>query len=124
MTRARDLGRLIEAVEAGDDLVVATAASDIASAERNIGQYFPTYDILKAFRGDMNAALALLAELLPEWAFSVVGYDYDDGGKDEANVWPAGYHDEKSALGMSDTPARALLLATLKAYRTVQEGAR
>lgn len=106
------LDRLIEAVEAGtggnysewDALSIATDNG------------LPIFAIDEAANGSFDAALAIKGALLPEHEWMAGGPEPDFAvlhleGEDIADDM---YH-------TATTPARALLLATLKAYREKQD---
>jgi len=61
----------------------------------------------KAYSGSIDAAVALFGALLPGWSHLLSKYD--------AQVWHGDFFEVIEA--QSTTPARALLLATLVAYR-------
>lgn len=99
-----DLDKLIEAVDAGSiprhDLDAFIPVLDLCSA---------TNDALSAYNGSIDAAKALHEALLPGcmWQRQPTGqFNIFDSDADEI-----GY-------GVSDNPARAWLLAILKAYRS------
>jgi hypothetical protein len=62
-----------------------------------------------AYRGDMNATLALHAALLPGWGYAFTS-DSAITGKPCATVYGGG----RSYDGEAPSPARALLIATLR----------
>ena len=62
---------LIKAVEAGDDDAVKQIIWGVASAARDKGQFFPAHDVLKAYRGSLDAAKAVKDALLPEWEWNI-----------------------------------------------------
>lgn len=103
-----DLDKLIEAVKGGDKDAFAKYADALFPTSRN-----GTNQLAKAtsaFLGDMNAALALKEALLPGVYF-VVTPCLSTVASEEL-----GSFTEKA-----DNPARALLLATLKAHRAQVE---
>ena len=99
-----DIDRLIDAVEAGTAKV-----TDFAAA-------FPKEGFLaamNAYVGDLNAPKRLHDALLPGWRWQA--------GQDDKTVYATVYpaHDfMRQFVGYSDIPARAWLLAILKAYRS------
>lgn len=113
-----DLGRLIEAVEAGDDAafrrynraVFATPAQDMGLQLREDDSY-------RAYRDSLDAAVALHEVLLPGWWAEIS----IRGSVHHAEVEEAGGGATACANNMPD-PARALLLATLRAYSSTREG--
>lgn len=97
------LDKLIEAVEAGEAW----------PREFDVIPYMQSRtDAIRAFNGSLDAALALHEAMLPGWAFTV----------NEDGAWT----DERRGLrrlgfkGAAPTPARAWLLAILRAYRSTQ----
>lgn len=102
------LDKLIDAVEAGDDL---------PEIGHGYWQFLPAPACILSARvyhdGSLDAALALHEALLPGWR-----WDLDAGCN--AGVWNS--CDLLPAIaGEADTPARAWLLAVLKAYRSIQD---
>jgi len=95
-----DLRKLIEAVENGTFLMDTL---EPARTERIA---------YEAFGGSVDAAIALCEALLPGW-------DWSMHGNGQATLWPPGTIDEqnKGAIeaDMESQPARALLLAVLRA---------
>lgn len=82
---------------------------------------------LDAFHGSVDAAIALLEALLPGWVWCAASVGTsEDNPTPIAMVLPDTRPDpvpEKDTHhAYSDTPARALLLATLTAYRAEKEG--
>lgn len=69
-----------------------------------------------AYEGSLDAAKALHEALLPKHGYEVSGFA--DGGPFYASVWPTGHRLEKQILQRSINPARAWLIAILKAYRS------
>lgn len=106
-----DLQRLIEAVESGTYEDVCEAARNIASKARDTGDFWPSNDVRKAYLGSLDAALALKDVLLPGWTWGrwSNGHMWVTTDVDDANrfVTSTGY--------FQDNPARALLLAILRA---------
>jgi hypothetical protein len=101
------LDALIAAVEAGSANMPILAAFDragIHGAWKNHGY--------KAFSGSLDAALALHGALLPGWWWDVT-VDY------AISTDPTG---RREFVAGADNPARAWLLATLKAYRAQVAG--
>lgn len=112
-----DLDRMIEAVEAGEWDHASAASSAEKWLMRKPGRYYgPAYS---AFGGSIDAAVALLEALLPDW-------DWSSHGNGQATLWPPGNIAQQNAGAINtkidDRPARALLLATLRAYRSTREG--
>ena len=114
------LDRLIEAVEAGEISKGVTGLKAFEQFSRNAFGLYQSNAAWRAYGGSLDAALALHEVLLPGWVARVttgsasagVKYshctveDWDDGTEVDANNQP--------------TPARAWLLAILRAYRSVQ----
>lgn len=102
------LDKLIEAVEAGTDTMNHHAAAFPGESAYGLCTWHRTH---KAAGGSLDAALALHEALLPGWVWDV--------GK-EGTAWT----DEKRGLrrlghkaAVDAKPSRALLIATLCAYR-------
>ena len=116
-----DLDRLIEAVEEGRDEDVSDICRRLSSAHRDKGEYWPGDDICKACRKSLDAAVAVKDVLLWRWDFRLEVRDNDAF----ARVFEAGqkydFTDEWELDSDRDI-ARALLLATLKAYRERMKG--
>jgi len=110
MTRdTQSIDALIEAVRGG-----AISTSLIEDA---MDTSWEAVMVLAAFDGAMDAALGLLGHLLPSWDFSVAT-SWDAYVK--ASVSKAGegsYYAESGTAHVKGNPARALLLATLKAWK-------
>lgn len=109
------LDKLIEAVEAG---ALKGTYNDLVSFDRLCDDAIPAdarglnVHAFEAYEGSLNAALALHDALLPGWGY--------DAGYKSASVWsPSGgwgvFRKEHDSA-----PARAWLLAILRAYRSVQ----
>jgi hypothetical protein len=116
------IAALIENIEAGNDDAVRAALSKMASRSRDLGEYWPAHDAMKAYRGSLDAALSLHEALLPNWAVERI------------TMWPGGEcmaclcgtHEENGERwhqhrdGRFDargpTLSRAWLLAILRAY--------
>ncbi|WP_062560328.1 hypothetical protein [Paracoccus aminovorans] len=76
---------------------------------------FPAYQaayVIGAYDGSLDAALALHKALLPGWSVTLE----NDDGNIHAAVWPRGEIGEQHGAE-GPTPALALLLAILRAYR-------
>ena len=104
MSRRDDLIALRDAVQAGEWFP--------GLAQRSIGGVQSYHNARKAFEGSVDAALAFLAAALPGWHFDVA--TSADGLSNYASVSSPAEH-RKVHMADSRTPARALLLATLKA---------
>ncbi|WP_323008490.1 hypothetical protein [Paracoccus sp. (in: a-proteobacteria)] len=104
------LDRLIEAVGRGDDTAVQSIAKGISSAAIDEGRYWPSHDAMKAYRGSLDAAVALKDALLPaDWIAEVDTAGFAMVYQDEMELTKTA-----SAL-LPGLPARALLLAILRA---------
>jgi hypothetical protein len=117
MTDTTQLDALIAAVEAGIEHKAAIEAKNIAKASIGTGTYWPAHDAMKAYHGSLDAALALHEALLPEW-HPLVGQNVHHHYW-HANVQRIGEDGLIECQGCTDqaTPARAWLLAILRAYR-------
>ena len=105
------LDKLIEAVEAGELSAVNAELSRMFAADHSI-PWDTISNANSAFRGSLDAALALHEALLPGWR-------WDLDAACNAGVWNS--CDLLPAItGEANTPARAWLLAILRAYRSVQ----
>ena len=104
-----DLDNLIEAIEAGRDF-----GSLLDSMPR---EWWP--HIVGAYKGSLDAARALHDALLPGWWW-VKPDGHESGtirvvGPDDGDCYP-------SAVGKNANPARAWLIAILKAHRAQVQG--
>ena len=127
-----ELDKLIEAVTEWNEGAVTDISRDMSSRARDKGELWPAHDIAKAYRGKLDAAVALTAAILPGWAWRVatccvsddawVEPDFNDpthGERlkvqlDQATHWT---HVTDVDMRPSGNPARALLLSTLIGYR-------
>lgn len=107
MTDPAAIRKLIEAVEAGNKNAV-DAALAIIGADPPIDVFPDNWCslIASAYRGSMDAALSFMKAVLPGW-----WCELRISTRPRAVI---GYMDA-TAEGQAPTPARALLLATLKA---------
>ena len=106
------LDRLIEAVEAGEISKGVTGLKAFEQFSRNAFGLYQSNAAWRAHNGSLDAALALHEVLLPGWR-------WDLDAACNAGVWNS--CDLLPAItGEANTPARAWLLAVLKAYRSVQ----
>ena len=110
-----DLDRLIEAVEEG--------------TPDNFGAVKPGHPIMRgyaenAYNGSLDGAVTVLEALLPGWDWWVNSRHYWDKSEGPLALIKTGQPgiDLKVVDAKSDNPARALLLATLRAYRSTREG--
>ena len=99
------IAALIEAVEAG-----TVAMHDLDAFIPVLGLTTEANNALDAYRGSLDAAMALHDALLPGWAWTL--FPCDDGN--------FGCHVEAEDSAFSPTPARAWLLAILRAYLGMQ----
>lgn len=104
------LDALIEAVEKGELHEVNIVLGNWFSLDHSI-PWSTVSDINSAFRGSLDAAKALHEAMLPGW-----GYAFGDDEKGAAGVVARDLQSEEIEAH-SEIPARAWLLATLKAYR-------
>lgn len=103
-----DLDKLIEAVEGGN--VRPYVIEELASLVFDFRVYG---DIARAYHGSLDAAKALHEALLPGWRWT----RHHDG---EIEVWATGVLSRRWGRSDDKDPARAWLLAVLKAYRSLQ----
>lgn len=111
-----DLDRLIEAVEAGD---LSTVNNNLGVMYSGLSNYWPWDWISKvnsAFRGSIDAAVALLEALLP-------GAPFTAGRDSNSTFWAVVRQPDGTEVDINHdhSTARALLLATLRAYRSTSE---
>jgi len=111
MKRKQALADLIAEVEAGDDANVSSLLRMLASKARDEGNIWPSHDADKAYRGSLDAAKLLHVAVLPRHYAQV-------------HMWPVpemcrvdigGGH-----TGRGDNPARAWLLAILRALHSME----
>ena len=95
------IDRLIDAILAGDGVDAAIREAFPGNLSRSMG-------CLAAYQGDVNAAIALVGDLLPgsKWSVKTTGERFG------AHVQTA----ELATFAASETPARALLLAALDVW--------
>lgn len=98
-----------------DDLIAAVEAGDKWS-EAQYAMFGNGTDLVyayqAAFDGSLDAALRLHEALLPGWEWHL--------GPSNAKVYPYNGSPGKSWSGMADNPARAFLLAILRALKAQQ----
>ena len=100
MTRKEALAELIEKVEAGEwDAAGFSRALSYDDCRR--------LDAYRAYEGSLDAAKALHEAVLPGWEWHL--------GPSNAKIYPYNGSPVKSWDGMADTPARAWLIAILRA---------
>ena len=102
-----ELDRLIEAVEAGDDDVNWFPISGHSAAKWGYCQ--------RAYEGSIDAALAMHEALLPGCGWKTQKLLCNDYYT--ADVW--GEYAYSESTGTALNPARAWLIAVLKAYREI-----
>ena len=103
-----------------DDLI---AAAEAGEGNRNDGSLYHIFGDAWVHpwsvidRGCLTSAVKLLHKALPGW-------DWTMHGNGQALLWPPGTVDEQNKgcieVDIEDSPARALLIAILKAYRGMQ----
>ena len=108
MTRKESLAELIAKVEAGD-------ATNDGSMFRVFGDKWTT--CFDAFHGSLDAAKALHDAVLPEYGYGVIGTMSD--GDCRACVVPK-IDNPPEYHGRSEIPARAWLLAILRALHSME----
>lgn len=123
MTDTKALDALIEAVEAGNNFGI------IPKAQAVLAEFDPNYGVgetvCSAFDGSLDAAKALHEALLPWWALQELSMWPGINGQCTATLWGTHikdgelwhHHSDGRQDAASSTPARAWLLAILKAYR-------
>ena len=99
------LDKLIAAVEAG-----AIARHDLDAFIPWRGLDGLTNDSLDAYNGSLDAAKRLHDALLLGWSYLISAND--------AELWPTGYYPRTLSAQVMDNPARAWLLAILRAMRS------
>ena len=104
------LDKLIWAVEAG------TFPADVTAAECGLNGV-GIMQLYAAFNGSLDAALALHEALLPGCGWKTQKLLCNDYYT--ADVW--GEYAYSEASGTAPTPARAWLIAVLKAYREITQ---
>ena len=113
MTRRDSLRALYEAVKAGELEAVNKLLGKMFSDDHNLPWSFVS-DINSAFRGSLDAALALHNAVLPGWGWAVEA-------DSNACVWHPDTFGVSRDIHIDPKPARALLLADLAAM-IEQEG--
>lgn len=107
-----NLDRLIDAVERGEATLSQVADLCIPVWPNGENHWMHVSVSFAYDREDLNAAKALHEALLPGWEWIL--------GPSNAKIYPYSGSPLKSWSGMADNPARAWLLATLRAYRSQQ----
>ena len=120
------LDQLIEAVEAGEISKGVTGLKAFEQFSRNAFGLYQSNAAWRAYGGSLDAALALHEALLPGWRMDALW----QGGTlcRNENDWSCRLRcvsEKRRAIGNDErealpTPARAWLLAILRAYRSVQ----
>ena len=109
------LDKLIAAVESGGDAIqhnIYIKAAHAFTPESAYGKC-PFYEVPHAFYGSLDAAKALHDALLPGWRVSMMEQSDQFGvGVAEDGIWHA------MISSTNANPARAWLIAILKAYRS------
>ena len=123
-----DLDKLSAGIEEGDGVAVAYLCRDIYKDAHVAGVNWPAYEANRAYKGSLDAAKSLHDALLPDWRprIELGGFDAFNKAR-PADVWtvvlwhkdPFSWHSLEGPCGRADNPARAWLLAILKAYREV-----
>ena len=111
-----DLDKLIMAVEVGDDGAVTTANRRLGSAAHDVGLLWHGHDVGKAFGGSLDAAQRLHDALLPGWRV----HDFSQ----YSTFWAIVLNGEPPPHffhGKAETPARAWLLAILRALKAKED---
>lgn len=114
------LDKLIEAVEAGTapEFSIFREAHGKGTVWRSLPS-LSRHDAHRAYNGSLDAALALHEALLPGWDWGVsAGPIQGVNGYASLLGWQKGESEAEA-----ETPARAWLLAILRAYRSLQEAA-
>ena len=124
------LQELLAKVESGSEAAVTECCRDFNREAHDRGEYFPSHDMMKAYRGSLDAALALHKAVLPGWWFQVGTCGLSDDARcapdfnnptngadlerrfDPAVDWAALTDVDQRPSG---NLARALLIAILKA---------
>lgn len=106
-----DLIALRDAVQTGDFVNFRIIAKVLVSEARDIGQLWPSHDAQKAMSGSVDAALAFFAAMLPGWRIEEMHQKW--GGTWYANIERK--NDLAICTATAETPALALLIATLNA---------
>ena len=106
MTDIAAIDRLIDAVDSGKIYLRDSEKWEKTGIEKY------SYLIVNAFYGSLDAAKALHDALLPGWGWDVASSDASAVFCGNELYGPA-------ELAASQTPARAWLIAVLKAYRSV-----
>ena len=117
-----NLDKLIEAVEAGEAIAAQSFGDELGIEAGLYANH--------AYNGlSLDAALALKEAVLPGWAWLARATDDEDDavnrGKFLANIWEPDRNPNNGQPCFpvwADTPARALLLAILKALKEKEDG--
>ena len=124
------LDKLIEAVEAGEISKGVTGLKAFEQFSRNAFGLYQSNAAWRAYGGSIDAALALHEALLPGWVFRITGGGpmpiIGDYRIPHVHVFRPKMTEDDEPIGASSSgfdcgdPARAWLLAILRAYRSVQ----
>lgn len=118
------LDKLIEAVEAG-----TAGAVDFCAAFPSSMKYedsISALDAALAYKGSLDAALALHEALLPGWTVRLCAFTPHGNSAPHVHVFKMRQTEDDPIMSgnssgySGDTPARAWLLAILRAYRSTQ----
>ena len=112
----KSLDELIEVVEAGDLTDVNRKLGAMFAADHSLAWDWVS-NVNSAFRGSLDAAKALHEALLPGW-FPGMSQNIHYG---HWYVWVQAKATLKHFSAEDDSPARAWLIAILKAYRAQME---
>ena len=116
MTRKQALAELIAKVEAGnlipDNLIVSSEVSAMIDLAVNVSDLHGDVwaDLCAAYEGSLDAAKLLHEAVLPGWDWCIM--------PDGASVYSP--HDNSPTDGDSPCPARAWLLAILRAIHSME----
>lgn len=113
-----ELDKLIDAVAAGDDeesksLIRRLGVMDVIDPDQHGWA-------ISAYRGSLDAAKALHDALLPGWFMADLG-NLPKSGDWVCVLHPKDLSEQRQKIERNATPARAWLLAILRAYRATQE---
>ena len=115
------LDELIDAVESGGDAIqhnIYIKAAHAFPPENAYGEY-TFHEVARAFYGSLDAAKALHEALLPGWAWKIMTTNYPE--KTSYVVMLKGRKVRDLMASGNQNPARAWLIAILKAYRAQME---
>ena len=120
MTRIDALKELLAKVEAGNIPVLSWESFAALAVGSGVYVDPQAQTAMRAYCGSLDAAKALHEAVLPEWPYSI---DVREAG------WTRAWTDERSGLrrmgysgSCNDNPARAWLIAVLKALISQEDG--